>query len=119
MGSTLHLPEDHAQGKMNLPPRVALVVPNPVGATHISLSFILTSLLQEEIGSDTRDMEIQLEGVGPWSLSGKPIVVDAPVDPMIIFTPGHTRGHTCLLYASEKTLFSGDHLSQDESRCVA
>lgn len=55
----------------------------------------------DEINSGTRDVEIQL--------SGSDVVQLAP-DLEIIPVPGHTKGHTVLLY-NNKFLFSGDHLA--------
>jgi glyoxylase-like metal-dependent hydrolase (beta-lactamase superfamily II)/ferredoxin len=61
-------------------------------------------LHQDDITSATRSIEIPLAGAEPITL--------AP-DLFIIPTPGHTRGHTVLLY-SETFLFSGDHLAWSE-----
>lgn len=55
----------------------------------------------DEISADTRNVEIQLSGSNPVQL--------AP-DLLIIPVPGHTKGHTVLLY-NNKFLFSGDHLA--------
>jgi glyoxylase-like metal-dependent hydrolase (beta-lactamase superfamily II)/ferredoxin len=49
-------------------------------------------------------MERQIEGLEP---------VEVAPDLLMIPTPGHTRGHSVLLYAS-KVLFTGDHLAYDE-----
>ncbi|KAL6010290.1 hypothetical protein ACLOJK_000721 [Asimina triloba] len=49
------------------------------------------------------DVEIQLQGDGPWNLGQ---------DFDIIHTPGHTKGSICLLYKPLKVLFSGDHLGK-------
>ena len=54
-------------------------------------------------------VERKLEGSGPWAL--------AP-DLEILATPGHTRGHTTLLYRDEY-LFTGDHLYADDGRLSA
>ncbi|PSN17105.1 MBL fold metallo-hydrolase [filamentous cyanobacterium CCP5] len=62
-------------------------------------------LHQDDIGSGTRGVEKPLTGTDPISL--------AP-DLLIIPVPGHTRGHTVLLYR-EKFLFSGDHLAWSPS----
>jgi glyoxylase-like metal-dependent hydrolase (beta-lactamase superfamily II) len=32
-------------------------------------------------------------------------------DVLILHTPGHTRGHLCLLYTPDRVLFTGDHLA--------
>lgn len=58
-------------------------------------------LHEAELSSDTRDVEIKLSGVEPIQL--------AP-DLLIIPVPGHTKGHTVLLYNSQ-FLFTGDHLA--------
>jgi glyoxylase-like metal-dependent hydrolase (beta-lactamase superfamily II)/ferredoxin len=58
-------------------------------------------LHQDEISSNTRDVEIQLSGLEPVQL--------AP-DLLIIPVPGHTKGHTVLLY-TQTFLFTGDHLA--------
>lgn len=59
-------------------------------------------LHQDEISSSTQDVEIQLEGNEPLQLEE---------DLLIIPVPGHTQGHTVLLYTNT-FLFSGDHLAQ-------
>jgi glyoxylase-like metal-dependent hydrolase (beta-lactamase superfamily II)/ferredoxin len=58
-------------------------------------------LHQDEITADTRSVEVQLAGTDPVQL--------AP-DLLIIPVPGHTKGHTVLLYRNQ-VLFSGDHLA--------
>lgn len=58
-------------------------------------------LHQDEISRDTQSVEIQLTGRDPVQL--------AP-DLLIIPVPGHTKGHTVLLY-NQQFLFSGDHLA--------
>ncbi|MBD3882939.1 MBL fold metallo-hydrolase [Phormidium tenue FACHB-886] len=55
----------------------------------------------DEINGSTRNVEIKLSGTDPVQL--------AP-DLLIIPVPGHTKGHTVLLYA-EQFLFTGDHLA--------
>ena len=55
----------------------------------------------DDITSGTRDVEIQLLGADPVQL--------AP-DLLIIPVPGHTKGHTVLLY-NNTFLFTGDHLA--------
>jgi len=62
-------------------------------------------LHQDEINRGTQDVEIQLKGAEPVQL--------AP-DLLIIPVPGHTKGHTVLLY-NHKFLFTGDHLAWSES----
>jgi glyoxylase-like metal-dependent hydrolase (beta-lactamase superfamily II) len=55
---------------------------------------------RREVRSSLRDIELQLEGEEPHALA--PDLVAIP-------TPGHTRGHTVLLYR-DQFLFTGDHL---------
>jgi glyoxylase-like metal-dependent hydrolase (beta-lactamase superfamily II)/ferredoxin len=55
----------------------------------------------DDIGSGTAAVEIQLQGTDPVEL--------AP-DLMVIPVPGHTKGHTVLLY-DNRVLFTGDHLA--------
>jgi glyoxylase-like metal-dependent hydrolase (beta-lactamase superfamily II) len=50
-------------------------------------------------------VEIQLTGLEPFSLTP---------DLLIIPVPGHSKGHTVLLYKN-KFLFTGDHLAWSES----
>ncbi|WP_424103484.1 MBL fold metallo-hydrolase [Moorena producens] len=58
-------------------------------------------LHRDDITTDTRDVEIQLTGSEPYPLDK---------DLLIIPVPGHTKGHTVLLY-NNKFLFTGDHLA--------
>ena len=58
-------------------------------------------LHKDDITPNTEDVEIQLEGVEAIEL--------AP-DILIIPVPGHSKGHTVLLYG-EQFLFTGDHLA--------
>jgi len=58
-------------------------------------------LHRDDITSGTRDVEIQLSGSEPVQLQP---------DLLIIPVPGHTKGHTVLLY-NQKFLFTGDHLA--------
>ena len=62
-------------------------------------------LHKDEISAGTRNVEIQLTGFQPYQL--------AP-DLLIIPVPGHTKGHTALLYKN-KFLFTGDHLAWSNS----
>lgn len=59
-----------------------------------------------EVSTATREVEIQLTGTEP--------VQFAP-DLLILPVPGHTKGHTVLMY-DQKFLFSGDHLAWSEER---
>ena len=61
-------------------------------------------LHQDDITAGTQAVEIKLQGTEPYEL--------AP-DLLIIPVPGHTKGHTVLLYQN-KFLFSGDHLAYSE-----
>lgn len=58
-------------------------------------------LHHHEVDRDTQNVEIKLTGTEPIPL--------AP-DLLIIPTPGHTKGHTVLLYQN-RFLFTGDHLA--------
>lgn len=58
-------------------------------------------LHEDDITRATQDVEIQLSGSDPVQL--------AP-DLLIIPVPGHTKGHTVLLY-NDTVLFTGDHLA--------
>jgi glyoxylase-like metal-dependent hydrolase (beta-lactamase superfamily II) len=59
----------------------------------------------DEINAGTRSVEIQLSRSEPHQIAD---------DLLIIPVPGHTKGHTVLLY-NNKFLFSGDHLAWSES----
>jgi glyoxylase-like metal-dependent hydrolase (beta-lactamase superfamily II)/ferredoxin len=63
-------------------------------------------LHQDELSAGTRTVEIQLAGTDPIQF--------AP-DLLIIPVPGHTKGHTVLLY-NQQYLFSGDHLAWSEEK---
>ncbi|GLJ32179.1 hypothetical protein SUGI_0647840 [Cryptomeria japonica] len=54
-----------------------------------------------EVGMSTADIELMLEGQGPWSIFS---------DFDIIFTPGHSKGSVSLFYKPLKALFTGDLL---------
>ncbi len=58
-------------------------------------------LHEDDIGPGTRSVEIQLTGTAPIQLTP---------DLLILPVPGHTRGHTVLLYRNT-FLFTGDHLA--------
>jgi glyoxylase-like metal-dependent hydrolase (beta-lactamase superfamily II)/ferredoxin len=58
-------------------------------------------LHRDDITTDTSSVERQLTGTDPISLTA---------DVTIIPVPGHSRGHTVLLY-NNKFLFTGDHLA--------
>ncbi|HIK05713.1 MAG TPA: MBL fold metallo-hydrolase [Trichormus sp. M33_DOE_039] len=60
----------------------------------------------DDINTGTRHVEISLTTSEPFEL--------AP-DLLIIPVPGHTKGHTVLLYKNQ-FLFTGDHLAWSESR---
>ncbi|MBD2502873.1 MBL fold metallo-hydrolase [Anabaena azotica] len=60
----------------------------------------------DEISTGTRNVEIQLSGAEPFTLQP---------DVLIIPVPGHTKGHTVLLYKN-KFLFTGDHLAWSETQ---
>lgn len=50
-------------------------------------------------------VEVQLEGQGPWQLP------DGSQDVELIHTPGHTDGSVVLLFKPGQVLFSGDHFA--------
>ncbi|NJL35369.1 MAG: MBL fold metallo-hydrolase [Leptolyngbyaceae cyanobacterium RM2_2_4] len=58
-------------------------------------------LHKDDINRGTQSVEIQLSGTEPTPLTA---------DLLIIPVPGHTKGHTVLLY-DNKFLFTGDHLA--------
>ncbi|MDX2272900.1 MAG: MBL fold metallo-hydrolase [Cyanobacteriota bacterium] len=58
-------------------------------------------LHEDDIRAETRQVERQLTGTDPIKLAD---------DITILPVPGHTKGHTVLLY-NEQFLFSGDHLA--------
>lgn len=60
----------------------------------------------DDVTAATREVERRLEGPDPVRLDD---------DLLAIPVPGHTRGHTVLLYR-EKFLFTGDHLAWSEGR---
>lgn len=63
-------------------------------------------LHEDDITTGTRGVEMPLSGSDPVQL--------AP-DLLIVPVPGHTKGHTVLLYKN-KFLFSGDHLAWSDQR---
>ena len=63
-------------------------------------------LHQADVGSGTRNVELQPAGLEPVALSP---------DLLMIPTPGHTRGHAVFLYR-DRFLFTGDHLAWSEPR---
>ncbi|EKV02245.1 hypothetical protein Lepto7375DRAFT_4468 [Leptolyngbya sp. PCC 7375] len=71
------------------------------GCDRTSADSSVRILHQDDITSDTQSIEIQLKGQDPYQL--------AP-DITIIPVPGHSKGHTVLLYQN-KFLFTGDHLA--------
>ena len=58
-------------------------------------------LHQDDIKPTTKDVEVKLSGYEP---------VELEPDLLIIPVPGHSKGHTVLLYQN-KFLFTGDHLA--------
>jgi glyoxylase-like metal-dependent hydrolase (beta-lactamase superfamily II)/ferredoxin len=62
-------------------------------------------LHKDDISLNTRDVEIQLHDSEIFELTPELLII--PV-------PGHTKGHTVLLYKN-KFLFSGDHLAWSET----
>lgn len=72
---------------------------------------------QADVHGELRAIETQLQGSGPWDFSGQALQDSAGSSSsggpeqerelVIVHTPGHTRGHTCLYYAPSKVLFAG------------
>lgn len=75
---------------------------------------------------ELRAIETQLQGSGPWDFSGQALQDSAggsssggqelKRELVIVHTPGHTRGHTCLYYAPSKVLFAGGLACAGSSR---
>ncbi|CAH8274464.1 unnamed protein product [Arabidopsis lyrata] len=63
-------------------------------------------LHSEDVEPSTSDVELKLEGSGPWSIYE---------DVELIHTPGHSEGSVCLFHKSLKALFTGDHVIMTES----
>jgi glyoxylase-like metal-dependent hydrolase (beta-lactamase superfamily II)/ferredoxin len=63
-------------------------------------------LHEDELTAGTRSIEIPISGSAPIQLEP---------DLTIIPVPGHTKGHTVLLY-DQRVLFSGDHLAWSEEQ---
>lgn len=63
-------------------------------------------LHRDDVTADTQGVEIQLTGSEPFEF--------AP-DVLIIPVPGHTKGHTVLLY-DQRVLFTGDHMAWSPDR---
>jgi glyoxylase-like metal-dependent hydrolase (beta-lactamase superfamily II)/ferredoxin len=63
-------------------------------------------LHERDIAGGTRAVECKIIGLDPMPLAS---------DLLAIPTPGHTRGHSVLLYR-EKFLFTGDHLAWSDRR---
>ncbi|CAH2077014.1 unnamed protein product [Thlaspi arvense] len=63
-------------------------------------------LHSEDVEPSTSDVELKLEGSGPWNLNE---------DIELIHTPGHTKGSVCLFHKPLKALFTGDHITMYES----
>ncbi|NJL61933.1 MAG: MBL fold metallo-hydrolase [Methylacidiphilales bacterium] len=70
-------------------------------AAHFQCDRILH---KDDITSGTKDVEIQLTGSD---------IFEQSADILIIPVPGHSKGHTVLLYKN-KYLFTGDHLAWSE-----
>lgn len=59
-----------------------------------------------DVEASTSDVEIKLEGSGPWSLGN---------DVTLIHTPGHSEGSICLFHRTLEIIFTGDHIAMTES----
>ena len=62
-------------------------------------------LHQDDITAETQSVELQLSGADPIELAS---------DLLIIPVPGHSKGHTVLLY-NNQFLFTGDHLAWSDA----
>ena len=72
-------------------------------------------LHEDDITSNTREVEIKLTGNDAIGEADKALPQGECVkDIVIIPVPGHTKGHTVLLYKN-KFLFTGDHLAWSDS----
>ncbi|WP_437679171.1 MBL fold metallo-hydrolase [Sorangium sp. So ce131] len=62
--------------------------------------------------TDTSDVELKLDGLGPMTLDGAPLAAAelAAAELAVLPQPGHTAGSMCLLYRG-RFLFTGDHLA--------
>uniref|UniRef100_A0A7R9VJC2 Metallo-beta-lactamase domain-containing protein n=1 Tax=Chlamydomonas euryale TaxID=1486919 RepID=A0A7R9VJC2_9CHLO len=87
-------------------------------ASHFNAKRILHEL---EVQASTADVEVKLQGDGPWDLDGRPLqmrriggAAQPPPGSQIVHTPGHSTGSICVWYEPQKAMFTGDHLSQDE-----
>jgi len=60
----------------------------------------------DDVGPGTGDVETRVSGLEPFALGE---------DALVIPTPGHTKGSSCLLYR-DQFLFTGDHLAWSASR---
>lgn len=60
---------------------------------------------EKEIYEKTKDVEIQLQGTGPWAVG------DGDLNEMeLIHVPGHSAGSVALFHKASKTMFTGDTL---------
>jgi glyoxylase-like metal-dependent hydrolase (beta-lactamase superfamily II)/ferredoxin len=73
---------------------------------RFAAAFGCSRVMHAADGAHRLGIEHVIEGLDPVQL--------AP-DLLLIPTPGHTRGHMCLIYR-EKFLFAGDHLAWDPDR---
>jgi hypothetical protein len=70
---------------------------------------------KSEIRPSIADIEVQLEGEGPWNLRGEQIhESDLDGGLQIVHVPGHTSGSIALWHAATKAMFTGDHLGWSE-----
>lgn len=70
---------------------------------------------QAEIRPSISDIEIQLQGEGPWNLAGDTIdqsTLDGGVQ--LVHVPGHTKGSIAMWQSTTKVIFTGDHLGWSE-----
>ena len=89
-------------------------------------------LHEEEVTQSTVGVEVKLKGAGPWSISGQALDSSTAMisgstsgdmssaassgsssgtsddeDVVLLYTPGHSKAHVCLLHRPSRTLFAG------------
>eukprot|EP00955_Chlamydomonas_euryale_P031901 334725-Chlamydomonas_euryale.AAC.5 len=80
-------------------------------ASHFNAKRILHEL---EVQASTADVEVKLQGDGPWDLDGRPLqmrriggAAQPPPGSQIVHTPGHSTGSICVWYEPQKAMFTG------------
>lgn len=104
----------HQRSVITLP---LLLLTAPPSTTHVQFpaciccTYLTTSVqfyaanttknILSQVGEGTADVEVKLQGEGPWRLP------DGADDIEMIFTPGHTEGHVVLYHAPSQSLLAG------------